>query len=85
MKQNKILSLLGLAGLVIVAEDASANTRKMFTDKCSFYEIPIYIYGTKADLGRAIGRAERASLAVCDAGLAQAVQKLLEQAAADQG
>lgn len=68
----------GTAMLVIVAEDASANTKKLFADKCSFYEIPVMEYGTKADLGRAIGKDVRSSLAVCDAGLATAVQKAIE-------
>ena len=71
----------GDAMLVIVAEDASANTRKLFTDKCSFYEVPVYIFGTKESLGRAIGKDLRSSLAVCDAGLAQAVEKAISQEA----
>lgn len=100
MKQNKVLSLLGLAMrgrnlvsgefqtvesiksgtayLVIVAQDASANTKKLFKDKCSFYEIPVHEYGTKEDLGRAIGKDLRSSLGVCDAGLAAAILKQLE-------
>lgn len=100
MKQNKVLSLLGLAMrgrnlvsgefqtenavkdgsalLVIVAEDASANTKKLFHDKCSFYEVPILEYGTKVQLGWAIGKDIRSSLAVCDEGLAQAVLKALK-------
>ena len=99
MKQNKVLSLLGIAMrgrnlvsgefqteeavktgsamLVIVATDASANTRKLFSDKCSFYEVPVYEYGTKEELGRAIGKDIRSSLAVCDAGLADAIIKHL--------
>lgn len=101
MKQNKVLSLLGLAMrgrnlvsgefqtleaiktgsamLVIIAEDASANTKKLFTDKCSFYEVPVYEYGTKVDLGRAIGKDMRSSVGVCDEGLADAVKKQLEE------
>ena len=46
----------GSAMLVIVAEDASANTKKLFHDKCSYYEVPVYEYGTKEELGWAIGR-----------------------------
>jgi len=65
----------GSAMLVIVAEDASDNTKKLFCDKCSFYNIPIIIYGTKEVLGNAIGRAQRSSLAVLDAGLARAIEK----------
>lgn len=69
----------GSAMLVIIAEDASDNTRKLFTDKCSFYEVPVISYGTKESLGRAIGKDLRSSLGVCDAGLADAIIKRLEE------
>ncbi len=68
----------GSAMLVIVAEDASENTRKLFTDKCSFYEVPLRMYGSKEMLGRAIGKEIRSSLAVTDDGLAQSVIRHLE-------
>ena len=41
----------GMAELVIVAEDASANTKKKFKNMCDFYEVPIYFYGDKDTLG----------------------------------
>ncbi len=97
MKQDNILSMLGLAKragcvvsgefstekavkekkayLVIVAEDASDNTKKLFTNKCSFYNIPLKIYGSKEDLGHSIGCEMRTSAAVLDSGLADAVIK----------
>ena len=100
MRQNKVLSTLGLAArgrnvvsgelqtlnavkdgsamLVIVAEDASENTRKLFTDKCSFYQVPLKLYGTREELGRAIGKDIRSSLAVVNAGLAQSIIGYLE-------
>lgn len=68
----------GTACLVIIAQDASANTKKLFNNKCSYYEIPVHEYGTKEDLGRAIGKDLRSSLGVCDAGLADAIIKQLE-------
>lgn len=68
----------GQAHLVLVASDASENTKKLFRDKCAFYKVPVYEYGTKEDLGRAIGKDLRSSLAVCDLGLAAAVIKQLE-------
>ena len=37
----------GKAALVLVAGDASDYTKKMFTNMCTFYKVPIYIYGTK--------------------------------------
>ena len=69
----------GSAMLVIIAEDASDNTRKLFADKCSFYKVPYEYYGTKEELGRAIGKDLRSSLGVCDAGLADAIIKQLKE------
>ncbi len=68
----------GSACLVIVATDASANTKKLFRDKCSFYEVPCYEYGTKESLGHAIGKEIRASIAVLDEGFAKSIIKHLE-------
>ena len=66
------------AKLVLVSEDASENTKKLFSDKCAFYKVPVTLYGTKEDLGRAIGKDLRSSLAVCEDGLAAAIKKQLE-------
>lgn len=69
---------MGTAMLVIVAEDASENTKKLFRDKCAYYEVPMYEYGTKETLGRAIGKNMRSSLGVSEGGLAAAIIKQLE-------
>ena len=68
----------GMAELVIVAEDASANTKKKFKNMCDFYEVPIYFYGDKDTLGHAMGKEFRATLAVTDAELAKGIKKHLE-------
>ena len=39
--------------------------------------MPFYLYGTKAELGAAMGKEFRASLAITDTGLANAVRKYL--------
>ena len=67
----------GQAYMVIVSEEASANTNKMFTNMTSFYEVPMYVFGTKEELGRAIGKDIRSSIGVCDVGLADAIIKQL--------
>lgn len=69
----------GKAYLVIVATDASANTKKNFKDMCTFYEVPYREYGTKDSLGHALGKEVRASLSVNDEGFAKAVIKKLGQ------
>ena len=68
----------GTAFLVILAEDVSANTKKMFTNMCDFYKVPLVQVGTKEILGHTIGKEFRASLAVTDEGLAKAIVKKLE-------
>ena len=97
MKQDKVLSMLGLsakagnvasgefstekavkegkAHLVIVAGDASDNTKKHFRDMCSFYEVPIFFFSDKESLGRAMGKEYRACLAVQDENFAKAIMK----------
>ncbi len=69
----------GKAELVIVSEDASDNTKKLFHDKCSFYEVPYQVFGTKEALGRAIGKELRSSVALLDGGLADNIIKHLEE------
>jgi len=71
VKENK-------AALVIVAEDASDNTKKMFTNMCTYYKVPIFFFGNKDDLGHSMGKEFRASLAVLDKGLANAIEKELK-------
>lgn len=70
----------GSAFLVIVSEEASENTKKMFHDKCSFYQVPIYQYASKEALGNAIGKQFRASLAVLDEGFAKSLEEKLKLA-----
>ena len=69
-----------LARLVIVAEDASANTRKQFTDMCAYYHVPLAFFGTKEGLGAALGKELRASLAVNDAGFAKTLAQRISAA-----
>lgn len=100
LKQDKILSMLGLAEkagkiasgefcsekavksgkafLVIVAADASDNTKKMFRNMCEFYHVPMYTYATKDELGHYIGKQYRASLAVTDEGFSRTLEMKLK-------
>jgi len=63
----------GKAALVIIAEDASDNTKKRFTDSCAFYKSELILWGTKDELGKATGKNERAAVAVCDENFARAI------------
>lgn len=66
------------AYLVIVAQDASENTKKKFKNMCAYYKVPIYFLGDKIQLGHAMGKEFRASLALLDQNLAGAMEKQLK-------
>ena len=68
----------GRALMVIISSDASENTKKKFTNMCSFYKVPLYFYGTRERLGRAAGKEFRVSLALQDEGFSKAIQKLID-------
>ena len=76
MTENAIKS--GKAALVVLAGDASDNTKKKFMNMCEFYDVPIRIYSTKDELGHAMGKEFRASMAVTDEGLAQTIMKKMD-------
>ena len=69
----------GRAALVIVAEDASDNTKKKFQNMCEYYKVPIYFYEDKDTLGHAMGKQFRASLAVLDEGFAKGIRKHMDR------
>ena len=66
------------ACLVIVADDASDNTKKKFQNMCDFYQVPIYFYKDKETLGHAMGKEFRASLVVLDEGFAKGIRKHID-------
>ena len=89
MKAGKIVSgefatekavKTGKAFLVIVSEAASENTKKMFRNMCTYYEVPMYTYGTKEELGHSMGKEFRASLAVTEEEFAKSIEKRLIEA-----
>lgn len=68
----------GSAFVVIVATDASDNTKKQFRNMCSYYEVAYYEYATKDELGRATGKEHRASVAICDEGFSKTLKQYLK-------
>jgi ribosomal protein L7Ae-like RNA K-turn-binding protein len=69
----------GAAKLVIVAADASDNASKKYHDKCTFYNIPIIEFGSRADLGASLGKEQRVAVAVMDTGFAGLIKKSLQK------
>ena len=59
------------AYLVVIAEDASDNTKKHFSDMCAYRNIEILITSEKSMLGKHTGKQERASVGILDRGFAE--------------
>lgn len=62
------------AKLVIIAQDASANTLKKFLNKCRYFNIPYIQHFERHELGSSIGKANRVIVAVTDEGFARMIQ-----------
>lgn len=65
--------------LVIIAADASDNTKKHFNDMCTYRDIQIVFTCDKAELGRCTGKQERASVGVLDKGFADKLVSILRE------
>ena len=74
--ENEVKS--GKAKLVIVAMDASDNTKKHYSDMCAFRHVPIYFYSDKNSLGQCIGSEFRAAVVVLDEGFAKNIAVSIE-------
>ena len=66
------------AKLVLIAEDASNNTKDKFSKICEDYNVPLYIYGNKFELSRSIGKDNKTVFAVTDSNFSKSIIKMLE-------
>ena len=66
------------AYLLILAQDASKNTKKKFTNSAVYYELPLAEIGTKEELGRAIGAEMRSIIAITEKGFAKKLKELAD-------
>ena len=69
----------GDARLMILAEDASENTRKKFTNMASWYHVPVYTFLPREELGRAAGKGLRSCITITDENLARAIEAHLKE------
>lgn len=67
------------AKLVILSEDASSNTAKKVTDKCQFFNVEQHVFGSREQLGHAIGKEARVVLVITDAGFAKKLSEYLNE------
>lgn len=64
--------------LIIIAEDASDNTKDKFINICSAKNIPYAICGMKDRIGSSIGRSAKSVLGVKDENMSRVVLNMLK-------
>ncbi|PTJ90537.1 YlxQ family RNA-binding protein [Staphylococcus simulans] len=65
--------------LVILSEDASSRTTKEISQKCESYHIPLRIFGTREELGQALGKSSRVNIAIMDNGFAKKLLSMIDE------
>ncbi len=64
--------------LLILSEDSSQRTINNFKILAQEYNIPMYIFGNKENLSKAIGKDNKTVVGIKDNNLANAIKKILD-------
>ncbi|KPU43903.1 putative ribosomal protein YlxQ [Oxobacter pfennigii] len=64
--------------LLIIAENASDNTKDKFESLCKGRKLSYFIFGDKERLGSCIGKASMSVLAIKDENMSKVVQSMFE-------
>jgi ribosomal protein L7Ae-like RNA K-turn-binding protein len=75
---SSLLEAVGKAKLILLAEDASANTQKAALDKAHYRDIPVLMLPSKAALGQALGFDQISVVGVLDKAAAAHLQELMK-------
>ncbi|SDY90632.1 L7Ae/L30e/S12e/Gadd45 family ribosomal protein [Tindallia californiensis] len=66
------------AKLLIIAEDATNGTKVLFERISAQQGIPYIFFGTKVELGRAIGKSARSTIVINDDGMADSITRMVK-------
>lgn len=65
-------------GIVVIASNASENTKKRIVNACKYYRIEFYISNlSQTDIADRIGKASAAACAIFDRGFADGIRKAI--------
>jgi ribosomal protein L7Ae-like RNA K-turn-binding protein len=76
---SSLLEAVGKAKLILLAEDASANTQKAALDKAHYRDIPVLMLPSKAALGQALGFDQISVVGVLDKAAAASSSRTYER------
>lgn len=68
------------ARLVLIAADASDNTKKSLINSCNYYNIPFVLFSDKQQLGNFTGGGFKSVVAICDGGFAKSISEKIKAA-----
>lgn len=63
--------------LVLIANDASDNTKKKITDKCQFYHVDYFIVDDIETISKAIGKHNRVAVGIINQGFAKKIKEMI--------
>jgi len=69
----------GMAYLFVIASDTSEKAKARLQSACRVFECQAVIYGSKEELGHAIGAQSKSVICLTDQGFSKALLKILEQ------
>ena len=73
-----LIKSIAATKLVVIANDASANTKKKITDKCHFYHVDYFIVDENIEtISKAVGKNNRVALGIINQGFAKKIKELI--------
>ena len=66
------------AVMVFVGKDSSQNTIDKFNKKCFYYNVPLDLSFDSVEIGRAIGKPNAKTIALCDQGFKESIVKIIK-------
>ena len=77
--ENVVFSKKGKVKLALLASNASDNTKKRYTDKLIFNQIPFVEYSTKEEIGNLLNKKEVAILGITEVNISKEIKKLIKE------
>ncbi|MDQ0361676.1 L7Ae/L30e/S12e/Gadd45 family ribosomal protein [Breznakia pachnodae] len=68
----------GRCKYVVIAEDASDNTKKRITDKCTYYHVKYGFIESSEELSNAVGKHNIKAVGILDQGFAKKISEILK-------
>lgn len=65
--------------LVLIAGDASDNTKQQWINKCQTYHTPCRIVSSREALGGALGKSARVNIGITEQGFAKKMMALIDE------